>query len=143
MLRGYRIGRLFGFPIELNLSFLILLGVVFLSTGGLSGVLVTLVGFASILLHELGHALMARHLGVRIAGIELQFFGGAAKMIDPPRSAGDEIAIAAAGPAVSFMLAGAGHGLYAGSGVAFFSYLGRPRISRGSSAAALSGFNSE
>ena len=96
MLRTYRIGALLGFPLEVNLSFLILLGVVLLSAGGLAGVFITLLAFGSVVLHELGHALMARHLGIRIAGIELQFFGGAAKMIDPPRSAGDEIAIAAA-----------------------------------------------
>jgi Zn-dependent protease len=54
---------------------------------------------------------VARHLGVRVSGIELGFFGGAAKMVELPRSANHEIAIAAAGPAVSLMLAGAGFGL--------------------------------
>jgi Zn-dependent protease len=64
-----------------------------------------------VLLHELGHALVARRLGVHVSGIELSFFGGAAKMVQMPRSATHEVAIAAAGPAVSLMLGGAGLGL--------------------------------
>ena len=106
MFRPYRIGRLFGFPIEVNPSFLLLLAFVAFVGDGLASVYLVLLGFSSVLLHELGHALVARHLGVRIAGIELRFLGGVAKMIDPPRTPGDEIAIAAAGPAVSFALAG-------------------------------------
>ncbi len=108
MFRRYRIGTIFGFPIEVNLSFLLMLGVVLLMWGSLTGVLVALVAFASVLAHELGHALVARHLDVRIAGIELHFFGGAAKMLDQPKRANDEILIAAAGPAVSFALGGVG-----------------------------------
>jgi Zn-dependent protease len=103
-LRSYRIGRLLGFPIEVNLSFLIMLGVVLLVWGGLGGVFAVLVAFASVLLHELGHAVTARHLGVPVAGIELHFFGGAAKMVGQPKTANDEVLIAAAGPAVSFVL---------------------------------------
>src|SRR5262249_9086780 len=50
-------------------------------------------------------------VGVRIAAIDLHFLGGAAQMIDTPRSPRDEIAIAVAGPAVSLALAGVGLGL--------------------------------
>ena len=124
MFRTYRIGRLFGFPIEVNLSFLIMLGVVLLWTGGLTGVFVVLLAFGSVLLHELGHALVARHLGVPVPGIELHFFGGAAKMGAQPRNANDEIAIAAAGPAVSFALGGLGLLLFSLSGVGLFHLLG-------------------
>jgi Zn-dependent protease len=106
--KRWQVGRIAGFPIEVNLTFLLLLGMVFLNFGGLRGVLLTIVTFASVLVHELGHAVVARRRGVRIGGIELQFFGGVAKMITPPRSARDEIAIAAAGPAVSLALAAAG-----------------------------------
>jgi Zn-dependent protease len=53
--------------------------------------------FASVLLHELGHAVVARRLGVPVESIELGFFGGAAKMVALPKSATHEIAIAAAG----------------------------------------------
>jgi len=92
--------------------------------GGLPGVLVALLTFGSVLLHEFGHALVARHLRVPVASIDLSFFGGAARMTDLPRSPGDEIAIAAAGPAVSFALAGLGHGLAAVTGLPFFALFG-------------------
>lgn len=114
-LRSFRIGRLLGFPIDVNLSFLIVLGIVLLFWGGLSGVFAVLVAFASVLLHELGHAVTARRLGVPVAGIELHFFGGAAKMVGQPKTANDEVLIAAAGPAVSFVLGVAGLILGAGT----------------------------
>jgi Zn-dependent protease len=104
--RSFRLGSLLGFPIHVNLTFLILLAVAGLAMGGAGAIAVVLLAFASVVLHELGHALVARHLGVNVSKIELHFFGGAAQMTDQPRSAGDEIAIAAAGPAVSFALAG-------------------------------------
>ena len=102
----FYLGRLFGFPLHVNVTFLLMLAVVGLFLGGLSGMFVVAIAFASVVAHELGHALVARHLGVRMAGIELHFFGGAAKMVDQPRTPGDEVAIAAAGPAVSFALGG-------------------------------------
>lgn len=105
-MRSFRVGQIFGFPIKVNLSFLILLGAVWLWAGGWPGVALMVVAFTSVVAHELGHALVARQLGVRTKEIELGFLGGAAKIIDMPRRPGDEIAIAAAGPAVSFALAG-------------------------------------
>jgi Zn-dependent protease len=111
MLRSFRLGTLAGFPVRVNLSFLIMLGVVAVWFGGMEGVAVVLMAAGSVLLHELGHAFVARRLGVPVAGIELHFFGGAAQMSDMPRSPADEIAVAAAGPAVSFALAGVGYGL--------------------------------
>jgi len=104
--RTFRIGRLLGFPLEVNLTFLVMLAVFALWLGPVAGLLAIVISFGSVLLHELGHAVVARHLGVPVAGIELHFFGGAAKMMGQPRTAGDEIAIAAAGPAVSFALGG-------------------------------------
>jgi Zn-dependent protease len=124
MFQSWRLGRIFGFPVEINLSFLLLLGVVLLAYGGLGGLLIVLLTFGSVLLHELGHALVARRLGVYISGIELSFFGGAAKMHDMPRTANHEIAIAAAGPAVSLMLAGAGFGLGIALHVPFLIMIG-------------------
>lgn len=111
MLKSWRLGSLLGFPVDLNVSFLILLGVVFLAFGGMAGVVIVSLAFGSVLLHELGHALVARRLGVRVTSIELGFLGGAAKMIDLPRTPRHEIAIAAAGPAVSLALAAVGLGL--------------------------------
>ncbi|MDB4959428.1 MAG: peptidase [Myxococcales bacterium] len=124
MLKSFRLGTAFGFPVELNLSFLLLLGFVFIAFGGLPGVFVVLLAFGSVLLHELGHALVARKLGVQVSGIELSFFGGAAKMVQMPRTANQELAIAAAGPAVSLMLGGAGLGLAALTHLSLFAYIG-------------------
>jgi Zn-dependent protease len=110
-MKRWRIGSLLGFPVEVNLSFLLLLGVVLLWLGGLAGLFVVAIAFGSVLVHELGHAVVARYLGVPVSGIELHFFGGAAKMVALPRKANHEVAIAAAGPAVSLALAGLGLGL--------------------------------
>ena len=60
--------------------------------------------FASLVLHELGHALAARRLGIPIAGIDLWFFGGLSQMRREPQSAGEEFKVAAAGPAVTLLL---------------------------------------
>jgi Zn-dependent protease len=124
MLKSWRLGTLFGFPIEINASFLILLGLVLLAFGGLAGVLIVLLAFASVLLHELGHALVARKLDVHVSGIELSFFGGAAKMAQAPMSANDELMIASAGPAVSLALGGAGLGLAALTHVPLLALIG-------------------
>jgi Zn-dependent protease len=124
MLKSWRLGSLLGFPVDLNASFLILLAVVWLAFGGPVGVLVVCVAFASVLVHELGHAVVARSLGVDIGGIELSFFGGAAKMLRSPRTANHELAIAIAGPLVSLALAGAGLGLAALTHVSAFAWIG-------------------
>jgi Zn-dependent protease len=128
MFNGVRLGSLFGFPIRIHFSFLALLGVVLVFMGGVPGVAAVLLIAASVVAHELGHALVARHLGVRVTEIGLHFFGGAAQMAGTPRRRGDEIAIAAAGPAVSFALAGVGHGLAALTGVPLFSFFGTANL---------------
>ena len=60
--------------------------------------------FLSLILHELGHALVARRLGIGIAGIDLWFFGGLSQMRREPATPGEEFKVAAAGPAVTFLL---------------------------------------
>lgn len=124
MFKSWRLGTFLGFPVEVNVSFLLLLGLVFVAFGGIAGVLLVCLVFASVVLHELGHAVVARRLGVRISGIELSFFGGAAKMVELPRTANHELAIAAAGPAVSLALGGVGLGLAALTRIPLFAWLG-------------------
>jgi stage IV sporulation protein FB len=124
MLKSWRLGTILGFPVEVNLSFLLLLGFVFLWLGGIVGVALILLVFGSVLLHELGHALAARSLGVHVSGIELSFLGGAAKMWDMPTKPAHELFIAAAGPAVSVILGGLGLGIGAFTGVHLFWWLG-------------------
>jgi Zn-dependent protease len=65
---------------------------------------------ASILLHELGHALAARRYGIEVGGIELWLLGGLARM-QPARTPRAEFAVAAAGPLVSLLLVLIGFGL--------------------------------
>lgn len=60
--------------------------------------------FASLVLHELGHALAARRVGIPIVGINLWFLGGLSQMRREPQSAGEEFKIAAAGPGVTLAL---------------------------------------
>ena len=62
--------------------------------------------FSSLLLHELGHAIQARREGVEIEGITLWLFGGVASLKGMFPSAGAELRIALAGPAVSAALGG-------------------------------------
>ncbi len=63
--------------------------------------------FASLVLHELGHALPRGALGIPIVGIDLWFFGGLSQMRREPQTAGEELKVAAAGPAVTLALFGA------------------------------------
>ncbi len=67
--------------------------------------------FFSLILHELGHALVARRLGIGISGIDLWFFGGVAKMSRDTDSPGTEFKVAAAGPAVTLLIVGVCLGL--------------------------------
>jgi Zn-dependent protease len=60
--------------------------------------------FGSIVLHELGHAFAARRRGVKVLGIDLWFFGGIAKLDRDSESPGEELEIAAAGPAVTLVI---------------------------------------
>ena len=58
--------------------------------------------FASLILHELGHALASRRLGIPILGIDLWFFGGMASPTREPETPGEEFKVSAAGPAATF-----------------------------------------
>ena len=60
--------------------------------------------FASLLLHELAHSVVARRFGVQIKGITLFLFGGVAELAEEPKSATAEFWIALAGPAMSLSL---------------------------------------
>ncbi len=75
---------------------------------GAFGVPAGLLLMLSILLHELGHALMGRRFGVQTRSIDLHILGGTAFMQELPKKPRHEILIALAGPAVSAALAGLG-----------------------------------
>ncbi|HEX2036980.1 MAG TPA: site-2 protease family protein [Chloroflexota bacterium] len=77
------------------------------ATYWLAGIAAALALFASVLIHELGHSLVAISRGVPVISITLFIFGGVATMREEADSPGDEFLIAAAGPVTSFVLAGA------------------------------------
>ena len=119
---GIKIGRVFGIPIYIHLSWILIFGLITYSLVGeysarypqwtnqqlwLLGVLTSLLFFGSVLFHELSHSVVARHHRIPVASITLFFFGGIASITRDPDSAGQEFLIAAAGPASSYVLAGA------------------------------------
>jgi Zn-dependent protease/CBS domain-containing protein len=63
--------------------------------------------FVSVVLHELGHAIVARRNGMQVADITLWMFGGVAQMRGEMPSAGAELRMASAGPLVTTVVAGA------------------------------------
>ena len=112
----FRAGQVGGIPIRLHASWLLLLvlGIstlqpLFAQRMGGSGVplalVTTLLLVLSILLHEVGHALVARRLGLRVATISLFLTGGLTEIEGDVAQPGDELKISLAGPAVSGLLA--------------------------------------
>lgn len=115
-----RLGRVFGIPVGVHWGALIVaaLFTFSLATTGLAdyapeaslstrigvGIVGVTVFFASILAHEIGHALVALRNGVGVSGITLWLMGGVAKLDRQAPSARSEFQIAIAGPAVSFGL---------------------------------------
>jgi len=120
-LRGYRLFRIFGFEVKLNLTWLLLAMLIVwtLAAGffpadypGLSAQTYWWMGVAgavgilfSIVFHELSHSLIARRFGLPIRGITLFIFGGVAEMEEEPVSPKTEFLMAVAGPLASIFLA--------------------------------------
>ena len=107
---------LFGIRIGLNSTwFLILFFTIFWLSGSfrqalhssdvvayMTTVVTVLVLFGSLIIHELGHALVARRQGIRVDRIELFLLGGFTQMSRDAMSPGEDFKIAAAGPAATF-----------------------------------------
>ena len=79
----------------------------------LFGAIASLLLFAAVLAHELGHSLVALRKGIPVQSITLFIFGGVANIGKESETAGDEFQIAIAGPAVSLIIGGVSIGLYA------------------------------
>lgn len=104
-IRGF---SLFGVPVRLHFTFILLvifLVVTALGSGSSTGnyALFMLGLFASVLLHEMGHAFVGRRCGVRTTEIIMFPIGGLARMERIPRPR-QELAIAIAGPLVNLIL---------------------------------------
>ena len=103
--------RVFGIQLAVHVSFLLLLAY-FGYEGWLEGgwpgagwsVLLIVLFFACVVMHELGHSLTARRYGVRVPRILLMPIGGMAEFDRIPRQPRAELLITAAGPAVNFVL---------------------------------------
>lgn len=115
MQTGWRIGSLFGIPLFLDpLWFLILalatlnFGLAYLQWGTVlawsAGVIMALLLFGSVLLHELGHSLVARSQGIKVNSITLFLFGGIAAIEEESKTPGQAFQVAIAGPLVSIAL---------------------------------------
>jgi Zn-dependent protease len=110
MFRSIPMGRLLGIPLYIHPTFLLLPAWVLYVQGGSLGfalfsLAVVLAIFGCVVLHELGHALMARHYGIRTRDITLYPIGGIARLERMSERPGQEIAIALAGPAVNLAIA--------------------------------------
>src|SRR5215475_4830969 len=68
------------------------------------GLIITLLFFVSVLIHELAHSLIARLEGMQIQDIQLHIFGGWARLVGEPSTAMAEFRVAIAGPVSSFIL---------------------------------------
>src|SRR5919198_5794268 len=111
--RSIQLARVFGVRIGVDPSWFVVLFLVIWSLSGsfknvypgedtkafVLATVAALLFFASVVLHELGHAVVAMRNGISIAGIDLWLFGGVARMKGETRTAGQEFRIAAAGPA--------------------------------------------
>ena len=107
------LGRIAGIAVNVHATFLLLLAwIAAISYGpraswrdAASGVLYIVVVFATVVLHELGHALMARRYGIHTQDITLLPIGGVARLERMPEDPRAELSIALAGPAVNVALA--------------------------------------
>lgn len=123
-----KLGQIWGIPIGLHVSWFIVFGLVLLSLSTsyfpeqypqlssgshvILAAITTILLFGSVLLHELGHALVALRNRIPVKGITLFIFGGVAQITREPETPGAEFRIAIAGPLVSLGLAGLFGGLF-------------------------------
>ncbi|RME57776.1 MAG: site-2 protease family protein, partial [Caldilineae bacterium] len=106
--------RIWGIDVQVHWSFLLILAYGAFIYGGaaanpvvgaLYGVVVILLLFVCVVLHEFGHALTAKFFKVNVPYITLLPIGGIAQLERMPRKPSQEFLIAVAGPAVNFVIA--------------------------------------
>src|SRR5579871_4914625 len=101
MRMSWKLGRFAGIDVYLHPTLLLILAYPEVAHGGPLTLLLILAAFGCVLLHEFGHALMARRFGIETEDITLYPIGGVARLQRLPRSPLAELAIALAGPAVN------------------------------------------
>ena len=115
-----RVGSLFGIPFYVNPSWFFIVGLMTLTYGGqlaafpqLTGIIPWILGlfaslllFASVLAHELGHSFVAMAQGIEVKSITLFIFGGLAALEKESKTPLEAFLVAIAGPVVSLLLCG-------------------------------------
>ena len=119
-LSGVRIGRVLGVPVHVSPSWLLFAAFVVITYGpalredfGTTRAYVGAGAFAlllllSVLLHEIGHCVVARAFGLPVRSITITFLAGLTEITEPPQTPAREYAVAVVGPMVSLLLAALG-----------------------------------
>jgi Zn-dependent protease len=116
MLRAFTIGRLFGIRLDVHASWLPIFALMTFTLAQAANVPYAIAAagalalFASVVVHELAHALAARRFGVQTTSIALFLFGGVATLAEEPPSPLADAVVALAGPALSVAVAAAAYG---------------------------------
>jgi len=110
---SFNIGKIFGIRFRIHVTFLLLVLFIFASVanqhGFQRGLLATLfIGavFACVLIHEIGHSLIARRFGKEVKSITLLPIGGVATMEEMPEKPAQEIVMSLVGPLINLAIAG-------------------------------------
>ena len=102
-----KIGSAWGFPVELHITFLLLMVAVFiLYFPRLYLFVLMLFLFVFVVFHELAHSVVARHYGIKVRKIVLYPIGGVSEIEEVPENPAIEGRLAVAGPLVSFLMGG-------------------------------------
>jgi Zn-dependent protease/predicted transcriptional regulator len=127
MKSSFQIGKIIGIPIRIHFTFLIILAIFawsfstssvtlfgfIIGYGALSvdlvvkiilGIIIAILLFICVILHEIGHSYLTQKYGYKIDGITLFIFGGVSQAEEIPRNPKMELKIASIGPVISIFL---------------------------------------
>jgi len=102
---SFKIASIWGIPIELHITFILLMALV-LGLSGLYFFTLTMFLFVFVVAHELSHSMVARHFNIRVRKIVLYPIGGVSEIEEIPENPRIEWRVAIAGPLASFGIGG-------------------------------------